>query len=162
MKSFSAKVLKLGINPYVGIPEEILHELFRKADRSKGPLPVRGTLNGKKFKQTVVKYRGAWRLYLNTPMRRNAGIDVGDRAEVKIEFDADPRRVPMHPMLARALAKNKEAKIVFGKLSPSRQKEILRYIGFLKREESVKRIVEKVMRQLTGKSTKGLNFVNPR
>jgi uncharacterized protein YdeI (YjbR/CyaY-like superfamily) len=55
--------------------------------------------------------------------------------------------------------KDKEAKIVFEKLSPSRQKEILRYLGFLKTEESVARTVEKVLRQLVGKKTKGLNFV---
>ena len=59
MKSFSATILKIGINPYVGIPEEILRELFRKSDKTKGPLPVRGKLKGNKFKQTVVKYQGA-------------------------------------------------------------------------------------------------------
>jgi len=84
---------------------------------------------------------------------------VGDLARVKIEFDPEPRIVPMHPMLSRALADNREAKTVFKKLHPSRQKEILRYLGFLKTEESVARIVEKVMRQLIGKRTKGLNFV---
>ncbi|MGA9408044.1 MAG: hypothetical protein WBW71_13005 [Bacteroidota bacterium] len=40
--------------------------------------------------------------------------------------------------------------------------EILRYLNFLKTEESVERIVEKVIRQLVGKRTKGLNFVDPR
>jgi hypothetical protein len=54
MKSFSAKILKLGINPYVDIPEKLLHDLFRQAGRTKGTLPVRGKLNGNKFKQTVV------------------------------------------------------------------------------------------------------------
>ena len=159
MDSFSAKILKLGINPYVSVPEKILRELFKKAGRRKGPLPVRGILNGNKFKQTVVKYQGAWRLYLNTPMRRSAGIDVGDAARIKIEFDPEPRITPMHPMLGRALMQNKEAKTAFKKLPPSRQKEILRYLGFLKTEESAKRIVEKVLRQLIGKKTKGLNFV---
>ena len=92
-------------------------------------------------------------------MRRGAGINVGDLARVKIEFDPKPRIVPMHPMLSRALADNREAKTAFKKLPPFRQKEILRYLGFLKTEGSAKRIVEKVMRQLIGKKTKGLNFV---
>lgn len=140
MKSFSATILKIGINPYVGIPEEILHELFRKSDKTKGPLPVRGKLKGNKFKQTVVKYRGTWRLYLNTPMRRSAGIDVGDLARIKVEFDPEPRIVPMHPILRRALLKDKGARTVFEKLSPSRQKEILRYLSFLKTEASAKRM----------------------
>jgi len=159
MNSYSAKILMLGINPYVDVPEKVLRVLFRKAGRTKGPLPVRGTLNGNKFKQTVVKYQGAWRLYLNTPMRRGAGIDVGDLARITIEFDFEPRTVSMHPMLKRALAGDRKAKAAFEKLPPSRQKEILRYLGFLKTEESRKRIVEKVMRQLVGKKTKGLNLV---
>ncbi len=159
MKSFSAKILKLGINPYVGIPEKILVWLFEKAGRSKGPLSVRGKLNSKEFKQTLVKYEGAWRLYLNTPMRRSAAIDVGDQARVEIEFDPVPRRVPMHPALRLALSKHKDAKTAFNKLPPYRQKEILRYLNFLKTEESVKRIVAIVIRQLIGKKTEGLNFV---
>jgi hypothetical protein len=158
VKSFSAKIPKLGINPYVAIPEKILHDLFGQAGKTKGPLPVGGKLNGNKFKQTIVKYQGAWRLYLNTPMRRGAGIDVGNLARVKIEFDPEPRIVPMHPMLSRALADNREAKTAFKKLPPFRQKEILRYLGFLKTEESAKRIVEKVMQQRIGRKTKGLNF----
>jgi uncharacterized protein DUF1905 len=69
MERFTAKILKIGINPYVGLPEDVLNTLFRQADKNKGPIPVRGTLDGKRFKQTLVKYQGAWGLYLNTPMR---------------------------------------------------------------------------------------------
>ena len=151
MKSFSTKILKLGINPCVNVPNNVLNELFRQAGKTKGPIPVRGKLNGKKFKQTVVKYQGAWRLYLNTQMRREAGIDVDDEAKVEIEFDPEPRIVPMHPKLARALAKNKKAKVAFEKLSPSHQKEILRYLGFLKTEESVVRNIHRVIEHLLGK-----------
>ncbi len=156
MMSFTAKILIIGINPYVGIPEEVLSGLFLQAGKSKGPIPVRGTLNGEGFKQTLVKYRGAWRLYLNTPMRQNAGIDVGDNAVVEIEFDPEPRIVPMHPKLARALSRNKEAKAAFEKLTPSRQKEILRYLNSMKTDESLVRNIEKVIQHLSGKKPKGL------
>lgn len=151
MKSFSAKIFKIGINPYVLLPVSVLNALFDQSAKSKGPIPVRGTLNGKEFIQTLVKYSGKWRLYLNTPMRKAAGIDVGDRANVKIEFDPRPRLIPMHPKLVRALAQNKKAKAAFEKLIPSRQKEIVRYISFMKTEESVARNIEKVIRHLSGK-----------
>jgi len=65
MKSFSARILKIGINPYVGLPEDVLNVLFKQADKTKGPIQVRGTVNGKRFKQTLVKYPGAWCLYIN-------------------------------------------------------------------------------------------------
>lgn len=150
MKSFSAKILKIGINPYVLLPANVLKELFSQSGKSKGPIPVKGLLNGKKFTQTLVKYSGKWRLYLNTPMRKATGIDVGDIANVSIEFDSTPRIIPVHPELIKALSKNINAKKVFEEMAPSRQKEIIRYLNFMKTEESLARNVEKVIRHLTG------------
>jgi hypothetical protein len=148
MKSFSAEIFKIGINPYVLLPEAVLKYLFKQSGKDKGAIPVRGRLNAKPFKQTLVKYSSKWRLYLNTPMRKAAGIDVGDIANVKIEYDAEPRVVPVHPKLQQAFAKNKKAKAAFDKLTLSRQKEILRYIGSLKSEESVIKNIEKVIKNL--------------
>jgi hypothetical protein len=150
MQSFSAKIKKIGVNPYVLLPSTVLKKLFLQSKKSKGPIPVRGTLNGNKFIQTLVKFSGKWRLYLNTPMRRTSGIDVGDMANFKIEFDSKPRTIPMHPSLEKDLKKNKKAKAVFEKLPPYRRKEIIRYISFLKTEESVIRNVAKVIRHLQG------------
>ncbi len=82
MKTFSAKILKIGINPYVLVPATVLKVLFEQAGKDKGPIPIKGTLNEKPFIQHLVKYSGKWRLYLNTPMRKAAGIDVGDMAIV--------------------------------------------------------------------------------
>lgn len=150
MKPFSAKIYKIGINPYVNLPASVLHELFRRSGKNKGPIPVRGRLNGKEFTQTLVKYSGKWRLYLNTPMRKVAGVNVGDIAKVSIEFDPAPRVTRLPLKLMQALAKNKKAKIAFERLTPSRRKEIMRYIGHLKTDESVVRNVGKVIQHLSG------------
>ena len=153
MKSFSSKIYIIGVNPYVLLPASVLKYIFQKAGKSKGAIPVSGKLNGHAFIQTLVKYSGKWRLYLNTPMRKAAGIDVGDMADVEIDFDPRPRTTPMHPKLRKALRQNPESKNAFNKLSPSRQKEILRYISFLKSEESVDRNVQKVISYLVGQQT---------
>lgn len=150
--TFTSRIFKIGINPVVNVPVRVLKELFKRAGKTKGPIPVRGTLNGKPFTQTVVKFQGAWRLYLNTPMRKAAGIDEGDMAHVVLEFDNKPRLTPMHPQLKAALLKNKTAKKVFEKLSPYRQKEIARYINNLKNKESVKKNVERAIKHLVGKA----------
>jgi len=150
MKVFSAKILKIGVNPYVLVPASVLKDLFSQAGRDKGPIPIKITLSGATFIQTLVKYSSKWRLYLNTPMRKAAGIDVGDMATIKIEFDAEPRTIPMHPKLKAALAKNKKAMSNFNKLNPSYQKEIIRYINFLKSDASVDRNVEKAIQHLLG------------
>jgi len=151
MKSFSAKILIIGINPYVYLPAPVLEAIFKQAQKNKGPIPVRGTLNGKSFQQTLVKYQSAWRFYLNTPMRRAAGIDVGDTARVRVEYDPEPRTHPMNPALARALARNRVAKAAFQALAPSRQKEVVRYLNHLKAAASVERNVKKVIQHLSGK-----------
>lgn len=151
MKSFSARIFKIGINPYVLLPAAVLKDLFIAAGRDKGPIPVRGTLNGHAYLQTLVKYSGKWRLYLNGPMRTAAGIDVGDIANVEIEFDPDERILSMHPKLADALQKQQKARAVFDELTPSRQKEIIRYINSLKSDESVERNIQKALGFLSGK-----------
>ncbi len=149
--SFSAKIYIIGVNPYVLLPAPILKQLFLHAGKDKGPIPVKGTINGHPYLQTLVKYSGKWRLYLNTPMRKAAGIDTGDNADVEITFDSAPRTIPMHPKLKKALVENKKANSTFEQLAPYRKKEIVRYINSLKTEESVNRNIDKVIRHLLGK-----------
>lgn len=151
MPSFKAKIIKIGINPLVDVPQTVLKELFDKAGKSKGPIPVKGKLNGKSYLQTMVKFKGKWRLYLNTPMRRAAGIDEGDMASVQIDFDPKPRILTMHPELKKAFQQNKGAHDVYKKLAPYRQKEIIRYLNSMKTKKSVERNIGKILNHLTGK-----------
>ncbi|MGZ3904891.1 MAG: DUF1905 domain-containing protein [Bacteroidia bacterium] len=160
MNSFSAEIFLIGVNPYVFIPEKVLASIFKEARKDKGPIPVHGTLDGHKYIQTLVKYSGHWRLYLNMPMRKAAGKDVGDTIKVKIAYDPRERKIEMHPKLKQALLRNKVAHAVFKKQSPSRQKEIIRYISFLKSEESVIKNVERAIRFLEGKE-KFVGRANP-
>jgi Domain of unknown function (DUF1905)/Bacteriocin-protection, YdeI or OmpD-Associated len=162
MKSFSARIAKIGINPYVGLSDDVLDALFKQANKTRGPIPIRGTINGKKFKQTLVKYQGAWRLYINGPMRQAAGVDVGGQVHVNIEFDTEPRIEKMHPKLTQALSRNKMAKAAFESLIPSRQKEILRYLNSIKTESSLERNVEKVIQYLLGEQPEGMRALTSR
>ncbi|MET3537929.1 DUF1905 domain-containing protein [Chryseobacterium limigenitum] len=59
---FTAQLEIIGINPFVFIPEKILNEIFETSGKSKSPIPVKGTVNGKEFKQNLMKYLGEWRL----------------------------------------------------------------------------------------------------
>jgi len=151
MKSFSAEIFKIGINPFVFLPEEILSYLFKKAGKDKGYIPVQLIINKQKFIQHLVKYSGEWRLYLNTPMRKAAGKDVGNTISMKIDYDFAERTMPLHTKFKTALNKNKTAKSNFNKLSPSRQKEILRYLNNLKTEEALNRNIERAINFLIGK-----------
>ena len=139
MASFSAIIKIIGINPYVLVPQKLLRKIFKEAGKDKSPIPVKGKINDHPYVQNLVRYDGKWRLYLNTPMRKAAGIDVGDKGNFEIEYDPAPRTITMHPKLEAALLKSKKLKTVFDSLSPSRQKEIIRYNNFLKTEASVDR-----------------------
>lgn len=156
MHTFTAKVGKLGINPYVQVPDDILLKLQQAAKKEKGPIPVKGTLQGKPFLANVVRYRGVWRLYLNTPMRQAANVDVGDQVMVGLQFDNIPRTVPAPREFELALSKNRQAKETFEQLVPSHQKEILRYLNNLKQPETLERNIQKVLRYLHGESVEGL------
>jgi hypothetical protein len=158
MNSFSAKIFIISkINPVVDVPDDVLQAIFEQAGRSKGPIPVRGFLNGAEFIQTLIKYEGGWRLYLNGEMRSAAGIDTGDIANVEIEYDPRPREEPLPEKLAAALENNAVARAEFEKLSPSRKKEILRYLNSMKTEESLVRNIEKVIKHLVGEPTDKLH-----
>jgi hypothetical protein len=163
MPAFLATIRLLGINPYVAVPARERKALFQAAGRETGPIPVRGRIDQTPFVQTFVKYQGEWRLYLNTPVRRAAGKDVGDRVRVELELDPVRRREPLPPALRRALAQHPAASSAFKALSASRRKEICRYINALKTEASRERNVHMVLQHLSGESSeKVAAFLRPR
>lgn len=145
MQTVKATIQIIGINPYILLPPQILQSLFDKAGKASGPIPVLLVIHKTSFQQTLVKYDGEWRLYLNGPMRKAAGKDVGDTITVTIDFDGAERITPLHPKLMEALTKNKKAKEKYDSLPPSRQKEIARYINNLKSEKAVDRNIQRAI-----------------
>jgi uncharacterized protein DUF1905/bacteriocin resistance YdeI/OmpD-like protein len=151
LQRFSGLIEIIGINPFVYVPDDILADVFEESKKDKGKIPVHMTIDGNQFTQTLVRYSGHWRLYLNTPMRKAANKEVGDVAEFQIWFNPQPATIAMHPQLHDALNKNKTAREVFEALAPSRSMEIVRYISHLKTPESVERNVTKAINYLLGK-----------
>ncbi|MGA9639379.1 YdeI/OmpD-associated family protein [Flavobacterium sp.] len=155
MKSycFNATIEIIGINPFVKIPENILLGIFSDAGKTKGYIPIKGTVNNLDYQQTLVKYSGLWRLYINTTMLKNSPKCIGEEINITIEFDPSDRTVEPHPKFIEALENNLKAKSKFDSLTPSMQKEMVRYISFLKSEETRDKIIERAITYLLGKST---------
>ena len=151
MYKFKAKLEIIGINPFVFVPDVILNELFGQVGKDKGPIPISGSVNGEKYIQTLVKYRGEWRLYVNTRMLKNSPDRIGEMLEVTVAFDPSERTVEPHPKLLKALQENPEAKKVFDALPTSRRREIIKYISFLKTEKSIEKNVARAIGFLLGK-----------
>lgn len=152
MKKFSACIEIIGVNPFVFVPEKILESIFKKSGKEKGAIPICGTVNEKFYRQTLVKYSGEWRLYINTTMLKNSPKRIGEKIFLTIDFDEKDRTIPIHPELQNALNENIRAKKIFLELSPSRRKEIVRYIHHLKSESTRQKNIEKAIDFLLGKA----------
>lgn len=150
--TFSARVEIVGINPNVKVPERTVTALLQMAGKEKGPVRVQGVLNGTvDFKATVVRYSGAWRLYLNGRMRKEAGVDVGDSVRVSLAYDPVSRMPPTPDALRTALAWNAPAKAAWRLQPGARRKDVLLYLNSLKTAAALKRNIEKVIDSLLKK-----------
>ena len=151
---FKARIHKVGINPCVKVPLRITDKL--KA--TKGYIPVKGKIETHFFQQTLVPVKDeGYRLYVNGPMLKGANVKVGDIAHFIIEQDT-PERNKNHPIPKVFKKKLQEHDLlnIFQQLSPSRQKEINRYLNNLKTEEALMKNVNKMINVLKGKETSPL------
>lgn len=151
---FRAKMRILGVNPYVLISAARARALksgWRK------PMPVLVQVNGVPKPPWRINLMpigdGRFYLYLAGQVRKASRTKVGDMIDVDVRFDPTYRNGPMHPMPAwfkGPLEANAKARRAWDSLIPSRQKEILRYLSWLKSDEARTRNVAKAIRVLSG------------
>jgi hypothetical protein len=115
----------------------------------RGRVPVTGTLNGHAFRSSIFP-TGDGRHYMavNKGLRADAGVSAGDRVQVVMEVDTEPRAVTLPHDLDEALSKSKAARTQFDKLSYTHQKEIVRSLEEAKRAETRARRLEQTMTRL--------------
>lgn len=151
--AFSGTLELIGINPFVEVPHEILEAILHDYGRTKGHIPVCGTVNGKTYTQRLVKYSGAWRFYINTQMLPQSPKRIGEILDITIAFDPADRSLPIPGALTSALNQKPQAKQVFDALPVFLQKEIIRYIATLKTDESKTKNIERAISFLEGWAT---------
>jgi len=147
---FEALIYKTGINWAVDVSAEITGKL--KAE--KGYIRIKGRINGFEFRKSLVPVKsGPYRLFVNLLMMKGGKTALGQVAEFEIEQDNDPvLRIEqrMHPVLIEYLDKH-NLNAEFNNLTNSRKKDILAYLHSLKYPETLKKNIEKVIRQLKDK-----------
>ena len=92
-------------------------------------------------------------LYLHGSVRKASGTNVGDVVSVTLAFDDDYAGGPAHLMPAwfgHALDRNPDAQAGWNRLTPSRQKEILRYFAGLKSAAAQERNLRGALHVLAG------------
>jgi hypothetical protein len=110
--------------------------------------PVLATVSGYSWRTTVTRMRGEFLLGLNRAVRQEAGVEVGDTVEVKLELDTAPREVEVPEALANALAGDSKASAAFDRLAYTHRKEYARWIDEAKREETRRRRVAQALEML--------------
>ena len=152
MEHFLAELQIIGVNPFVLLPEDILDSLLKQSGKLKGPIPVRGFLNDRSYIQTLVRFKGVYRLYINGAMLKDSPKRIGEVVRIQIQYDPEVREVKIPENFLIALNENTEAKCVFNNLPPGRRKEIVRYLAKLKTDEALALNVKKAIDFLLGKS----------
>jgi hypothetical protein len=162
MTRFSETIHIINGNPYVRPPDRVLEKIFLHANKRTSPIPVRGTINTAPFTQSLVRYEGDWRLYVNIIMAKAAQLHfsksiseiVERKATFEIEFNPYPSIPQMVSFLREALEQNPGARTHWENLPPHRKKEVLRYFEQLQSEAAKARNLEKLLEALSGKETR--------
>ena len=127
---------------------EVPPEVVKALGASKRP-PVRVTINGYTYRNTIAVMGGKYMVGVSAEHRAGAGVG-GDEVDVDIELDDEPRTVEIPPELAKALAKDKTAKARFDALSYSNQRRHADGIAGAKTDETRQRRLEKTLAELRG------------
>ena len=107
--------------------------------------PVRVTINGHTYRNTVAVYGGVFMLGVSAEHRAAAGIQAGDEIEVDLELDTAPREVTVPPDFAAALDYDPGIRQRFDKLSYSQRRQHVNAIEQAKTAETRQRRIEKAI-----------------
>jgi hypothetical protein len=106
------------------------------------------SLNGYRYRSTVAVFGDVLILPLSQEHRAAAGVQAGDKVEVTLELDLEPRTVDVPDDLRVALAGKAGALDAFDVLSYTMRKEYVRQVNEAKaqatRERRIAGIVEKL------------------
>ena len=119
-----------------------------KEELGRARAPVLVTIGGFTFRTTIAIYGGRALIGVNKANREAAGVDAGDRVEVELELDTEPREVDVPPELAEALGAEPELRAFFDGLSFTHRREYAGWITEAKREETRRRRVAKAVELL--------------
>jgi hypothetical protein len=138
-----------GGGAFVEVPFDV-----EKAFGSKKPR-VKALIERVEYRGTLVRMGTTCHLLLILKsIREQAGKTFGDEVKVTVEADVEERVVAVPVELKRAFRSEKEARVVFDKLSYTHQKEYVNWINEAKKEETRRnRIVKAIEMLKKGKKT---------
>ena len=124
----------------IEVPEEVVQAI----GAGRRP-PVRVTLNGYSYRNTVAVMNGTYMIGVSNEHRAASGLQGGDVVDVELELDTAPREVTVPPDLDAALAAEPAARATFEKLSYSNKSwHVLQVAGARSDETRRRRIAKSI------------------
>ena len=105
--------------------------------------PVRVTINGYTYRNTVAVMGGRYMIGVSGEHRGPANVTAGDEVEVELALDTAPREVEVPDDLTRALAADPAAKATFDRLSYSNKSWHVLQVTGTKNPDTRARRIEK-------------------
>ena len=149
MINFKAKIYKVGINTCVDVPAAVTEKMVA----TKGYIKVKGTINNFNFTKTLIPVKDSpYRLFVNIPMLNGSASKIGNTVSFRIEqdFRKVKKEYPMPPSLQQQLKEKKLLKD-FNKLTASRKTDILKYLSFVKTDETLQKHISMLIKKLEAK-----------
>ncbi|MGE5375203.1 MAG: YdeI/OmpD-associated family protein [Bacteroidota bacterium] len=141
--TFHTTILQTGRNTAgIQVPEEVIDKL----GAGRRPL-VRVTIGKYTYRSAVAVMNGRYMVSLSSAHREAAGVQGGQKVDVTLEVDTEPRTVELPGDLQSALV-SAGALEAFERSAPSMKKEYVRQVQEAKaaetRQRRIARIVEKL------------------
>ena len=127
----------------IEVPEKVVSAL----GSSKRPA-VKATINGYTYRSSVASMGGRFMLGISADVREKAGVAGGDKVDVDLELDTEPREVTVPPDFAKALKADPKAKAFFDGLSYSYRRRFVQSIEGAKSAETRERRIAKSVASL--------------
>jgi hypothetical protein len=133
---------------YLAIPFSV-PEVFGR----KGQVPVRATVNGFTFRNSLMPRQGIHILGIGKDILAGAGAATGDTVQVELEFDDAPRTVTVPADLKAALLRAPLQAQAFAALSYSHKREYVDWIESAKKPETRSNRIDKAVAMIAVRKT---------
>lgn len=147
---FTATLVARGPAAAIVLDDEQVAAIGEGAKR----FPVRATVNGYSWRTSVARMGGEFVVGLSRAVREGAGVAAGERVDVELVLDSDPREVEVPQPLTDALDADPAARAAFDALAYTHRKEFARWIEEAKREETRARRVGQALEMLRAGRTR--------
>jgi hypothetical protein len=119
---------------FIRVPESV-----RAQFEDTGRLPVTCTLRRTPYRGTLSRGEGDYRIHVKKELLEELGLSAGDRVQVKLELDTQPRTFELPAELLDLFSADPELESIYNASSPSIRRAWAQHIGEAKRPETRQR-----------------------